>query len=125
LPTPGDSADAKPTIMSKIAAEKRTRTYSVDDHTYAVEDGHTDVHGAAATAVVPEVVVSPTKTGDSVAHNKRLDVDGAGAGQSSISLTASQRSIARRHASNPFLRAVSLRSIVMVASPPVEQGCEV
>lgn len=103
LPTPDDSADTKPTIMSKIAAEKRRRTYSVDDHTYAVDDGHADVNGAtaAAAAALPEVVV--TKTGDLAAHNKRLDIEGAG--QSSVSLTASQRSIARRHASNPFLRA--------------------
>jgi len=43
--------------MSKIAAEKRRRTYSIDDHTYAAENGHghvTEVSEGAAG--IPEVV---------------------------------------------------------------------
>ena len=50
-------SDPKATIMSKIAAEKRRRTYSIDDHTYAAENGHghvTEVSEGAAG--IPEVV---------------------------------------------------------------------
>lgn len=105
----------KMTIMSKIAAEKRTRTYSVDDHTYAAENGHTDAEATAACNLdVPEVVAL-TKTSQSSLHNKRLDVDGQAehrSRQASLSLTASQRSIARRNAASPFLRAVSSFSTV-------------
>jgi len=102
------------TIMNKIAAEKRTRTYSVDDHTYAAENGHTDTQATAAAAgdsQVPEVVVTKADQ-PSQQHNKLLDGAGPRSRQSSVSMTASQRSIARRNAANPFARAVSLLSIV-------------
>jgi len=91
--------------MSKIAAEKRTRTYSIDDH--ALASVHTDVHDSDK---VPEVLALTKKSSHSSLHNKFLDVDG-GSGprsrQASFSMTASQRSIARRNAANPFARAVS------------------
>jgi len=96
------------TIMSKLAAEKRTRTYSIDDHTYASENGHTDVEAAPSGGKVPEAIVL-TKTSQSSLHNKFLDVEGAVTRSrgASFSLSASQRSIARRNAANPFARAVS------------------
>ena len=101
--------------MSKIAAEKRTRTYSVDDYALANEHGHPDVHVTPASdAKVPEVVALTT-TSHSSLHNKFLDVDGARprSRQQSLSMTASQRSIARRNAANPFARAVSSTSFVI------------
>ena len=92
------------TIINKIAAEKRTRTYSVDDHTYAGDNGHhTELDAAPSDSKVPEAIAL-TKTSQSSLHNKFLDVEGA-AGTKSLS--ASQRSIARRNAANPFARAVS------------------
>jgi len=97
------------TIMNKIAAEKRTRTYSIDDYTYASENGPNDVEAAASYAKVPGVVAL-TSTSQSSLHNKFLAVEGAKPRSrcTSLSLTASQRSIARRNAANPFARAVSL-----------------
>jgi len=65
--------------------------------------------------VVVSLAPKPGGGGDSAAaaalHNKRLDVDGHRSRQSSVSMTASQRSIARRNAANPFHRAVCLRSL--------------
>jgi len=98
------------TIMSKIAAEKRTRTYSIDDHTYVAENGHhPDAETApSASLQVPEAIAL-TKTSQSSLHKKFLDVEGAAGTRS---LSASQRSIARRNAANPFARAVSSSLII-------------
>ena len=95
------------TIMSKIAAEKRKRTYSVDDHTLAVEHGHADVQAASTGNLKVPEVAALTKTSQSSLHNKFLDVDTAGPRSRVSSFSASQRSIARRNAANPFARAVS------------------
>ena len=108
--------------MSKIAAEKRTRTYSVDDHVLANENVQPDVHVTAPSdSKVPEVAV--TSTSHSSLHNKLLDVDGAKSKsrQHSFSLSASQRSIARRNAANPFARAVSFTSF----TANTRQACEI
>ena len=115
-----NGADPKPTtIMSKMAAEKqkRIRTYSVDDEKYATasDGGHDDAEPAAAAAVSgdgkPAEVVPLSKTSHSSLHNKFLDVEHGAASrsrQASFSMSASQRSIARRQAAaNPFARAVS------------------
>jgi len=90
--------------MNKIIADKRTRTYSDDDHTYTSGNGHhNELDATLDDSKVPETIAL-TKTGQSFPHNKFLDIEGA-AGTKSVS--ASQRSIARRNASNPFARAVS------------------
>jgi len=103
--------------MSKIVAEKRTRTYSIDDHTYASENGHKDQEAADSASKVPEAVAL-TKTSQSSLHNKFLDVESAVTRSRvpSFSLSASQRSIARRNAANPFARAVSSFSITPLPS---------
>jgi len=106
--------------MNKIAAEKRTRTYSVDDHVLANENVHPVT--APSDGKVPEVAV--TTTSHSSLHNKFLDVDGARSRsrQHSFSLSASQRSIARRNAANPFARAVSLTSFTVTRLCQYEPG---
>ena len=114
-----NGADPKPTtIMSKMAAEKqkRIRTYSVDDEKYATasDGGHDDAEPAASAVSgdgKPAEVVPLSKTSHSSLHNKLLDVEHGAASrsrQASFSMSASQRSIARRQAAaNPFARAVS------------------
>jgi MFS family permease len=95
----------KSTIMTKIADDKRRRTYSVDDQTYITEAGNQIVLHVDDTTAPHH---SNASLGQDVVRNKQLDIETMEHGPRSrhASVSASQRSLnARKQAvASPFAR---------------------